>query len=119
MTQKSPPDILIALSLAYQNGRDYYTGILHYLAQKRRRWNIHLVREGLGLAMLENEARWGLDGAIIDYTVHDDAIGGIRTNYEAIVRTGGEPDRQIIEISSQEVLDRAEIGAPVCALPLD
>ena len=78
MAKKDTPDILIALSLAYQNGRDYYTGILNYLAQRRRRWNIHLVRKGLGLAMLENEARWGLDGAIIDYTVHDDAIGGIR-----------------------------------------
>lgn len=78
MTQKTPPDILIALSLAYQNGRDYYMGILNYLAQKRRRWNIHLVREGLALEVLKNEAHWGLDGAIIDYTVHDDTIGGIR-----------------------------------------
>ena len=74
---KRNPSILIALSLAYQNGRDYYTGILHYLAQRRWSWNVHLVREGLSLATLENEARWGLDGAIIDYTVHDDAIGGI------------------------------------------
>lgn len=78
MTRKTPPNILISLSLAYQNGRDYYMGILHYLAQKRRKWNIRLVREGLRLERLKNEARWGLDGAIIDYTVHDDAIGGIR-----------------------------------------
>ena len=77
--KKDTPDILIALSLAYQNGRDYYMGILNYLAQKRRRWNIHLVREGLGLEVLKNEAHWGLDGAIIDYTVHDDAISGIRS----------------------------------------
>ena len=79
MTKKTPPDILISLALAYQNGRDYYMGILNYLAQKRRRWNIHLVRESLGLEVLKNEARWGLDGAIIDYTVHDDAISGIRS----------------------------------------
>ena len=75
---KKYPSILIALPLAYQNGRDYYTGILQYLAQRRRRWDVRLVREGLSQATLENEARWGLDGAIIDNATHDDAIVGIR-----------------------------------------
>ena len=75
---KKNPSILIALPLAYQNGRDYYTGILQYLAQRRRRWNVRLVREGLNQATLETEARWGLDGAIIDNATHDDAIVGIR-----------------------------------------
>ena len=76
--KKKTPSILIALSLAYQNGRDYYMGILHYLARRRRKWEIRLVRQGLDLPTLENEARWGLDGVIIDYDVHDDAVSAIR-----------------------------------------
>lgn len=64
--------------LSYQNGRDCYTGILQYLARKHRNWDVHLIREGLTLAALRNEARWGLDGVICDYNMHDDAIAGIR-----------------------------------------
>lgn len=112
MTRKTPPNILISLSLAYQNGRDYYMGILHYLAQKRRKWNIRLVREGLRLERLKNEARWGLDGAIIDYTVHDDAIGGIRSlGIPCVALDTAHPDlfkgmRNVAFID----IDSAEIG---------
>ncbi len=61
---KKTPVVLVALPLAYQNGRDYYSGILQYLARERRLWDLRLDRTGISRAMLEREAE-GLDGAIL------------------------------------------------------
>ena len=36
-TRADPPTVLVAIDLAYQNGRDYYAGILRHLETARRR----------------------------------------------------------------------------------
>ncbi len=51
------PTVLIALPLAYQNGRDYYSGILQYLARTGTQWNVRLDRDGISREMLERECR--------------------------------------------------------------
>ena len=72
--KKRPPAILIALPLAYQDGRDRYAGILQYLNQKNRTWDIHLVRlDGLSREVFEREMQQGIQGVIFN-KVDDDAV---------------------------------------------
>ena len=73
-THTDPPTVLVAIDLAYQNGRDYYAGILRHLDTARRRWNIHLVRHGLTCDVLTRERMAGIDGVMFDYTASDDVI---------------------------------------------
>ena len=73
-TRADPPTVLVAIDLAYQNGRDYYAGILRHLETARRRWNIHLVRHGLTCDILTRELTSGIDGLMFDYTASDDVI---------------------------------------------
>ena len=73
-TRTDPPTVLVAIDLAYQNGRDYYAGILRHLDTARRRWNIHLVRHGLTCDVLTRERMAGIDGVMFDYTASDDVI---------------------------------------------
>ena len=73
-TRTDPPTVLVAIDLAYQNGRDYYAGILRHLDTARRRWNIHLVRHGLTRDVLTRERMAGIDGVMFDYTASDDVI---------------------------------------------
>lgn len=63
---RNRPVILVVLPLAYQNGRDSYTGILRYLAGRQRDWNIRLVRQGLPRQILSQETNREIAGVIFD-----------------------------------------------------
>ena len=74
---EKPPTVLVALDLAYQNGRDYYTGILQHLDDAHRGWDIHLARHGLDRSTLERELAFGIDGLIFDYMADDRIISRV------------------------------------------
>ncbi len=59
-----PPAILAVLPLAYQDGRDCYTGILQYVAAHGLRWNIHLVRNEISRPRLVHELKSDINGII-------------------------------------------------------
>ena len=63
-TPNTPSTILMAIPLAYQDGRDCYTGILEYLATRKSRWNIILIRERLTSPNLKRFLQRGIDGII-------------------------------------------------------
>lgn len=76
-TMKKVPSILVALQLAYQNGRDCYTGILQYLATERRHWNICLVRGALTSAILKREVCNDINGVIMECATGEATMSGL------------------------------------------
>ena len=81
---KKVPSILVALQLAYQNGRDCYTGILQYLATERRHWNICLVRGALTSAILKREVCNDINGVIMECAGHYSAADAERYAREMV-----------------------------------
>ena len=64
ITRKHQPAILAVLPLAYQDGRDCYTGILQYVAAHGLRWNVHLVRNEISRPRLVHELKSDINGII-------------------------------------------------------
>ena len=68
------PTILMVIPLAYQDGRDCYTGILEYLAAQKIRWNVILVRERLTRPVLKRFLLRGIDGIIFSADMLSDTL---------------------------------------------
>ena len=68
------PTILMAIPLAYQDGRDCYTGILQYISERKCRWNVILIRERLARPILKRFLRRGIDGIIFSADMLSDAL---------------------------------------------
>ena len=64
IARKHQPAILAVLPLAYQDGRDCYTGILQYVAAHGLRWNVHLVRNEISRPRLVHELKSDINGII-------------------------------------------------------
>ena len=71
---RTPPTILMVIPLAYQDGRDCYTGILEYLAAQKIRWNVILIRERLTRPILKRFLQRGIDGITFSADMLSDAL---------------------------------------------
>ena len=71
---RTPPTILMVIPLAYQDGRDCYTGILEYLAAQKIRWNVILIRERMTSPILKRFLLRGIDGIIFSADMLSDTL---------------------------------------------
>jgi len=72
-----PVTVLLALPLAYQDGRDKYAGFLRYVSERRMPWNVRLERDRLSPAYARQILREGIDAAVLDGTAEAAAVGAL------------------------------------------
>lgn len=73
---KNVKKVLIAITLAFQDGADKYNGIKKYIKERNVPWYIHLDRQTRSLALFnnDNDFDFDFDGAIIDTAPSDERM---------------------------------------------
>lgn len=66
MNARRHATVLLALPLAYQDGRDWYAGFLRYVSEHRPPWNVRLERERLTPGRARQIMKDGVDAAVLD-----------------------------------------------------